>query len=58
MQDNWTILNLLSFKQQQQISRLPHESLGFQKILRECTDLPSSAHFTSRINHRSGDFDT
>jgi non-ribosomal peptide synthetase component F len=58
MQHDWTILDLLRFVHYQQISRLPHECLGFQKILHECIDLPSASHFTSRINHRSVDFDT
>lgn len=59
IQDNWINLDLLRFLRDQQISKLPHhECLRLQKILYECADPWSSAHFTSRINRRSGDFDT
>ena len=47
---------LLSALQQQQIARLPHETLGFRKLLAMCpADQPSSSlpafFFTSRVNH-------
>ncbi|KAL5048586.1 hypothetical protein BDW71DRAFT_205283 [Aspergillus fruticulosus] len=47
----WTMHDLLESAQQQLISRLPHESLGFRDLLRNCTALPIGTVFTSLLNH-------
>ncbi|KAL6233521.1 hypothetical protein BDW75DRAFT_241920 [Aspergillus navahoensis] len=47
----WTMHDLLNSVQQQLISRLPHESLGFSDLLRNCTDMPVGTVFTSLLNH-------
>ena len=47
----WTAADLLDYVREQQISRLPHETLGFREVLGECAGMSPSQHFTSRINH-------
>ncbi|KAL4973044.1 hypothetical protein BDW66DRAFT_143034, partial [Aspergillus desertorum] len=47
----WTVQDLLKSVQQQLISRLPHESLGFRDLLRNCTSMPVGTVFTSLLNH-------
>ncbi|KAL4951400.1 hypothetical protein BDW69DRAFT_186434 [Aspergillus filifer] len=48
---NWSIRDLLHSVQQQLISRLPHENLGFRDIVRSCTGMPAGTVFTSLLNH-------
>ncbi|KAL4748184.1 hypothetical protein BDW72DRAFT_196020 [Aspergillus terricola var. indicus] len=47
----WTTHDLLKSVQQQLVSRLPHESLGFRDLMRNCTDMPVGTVFTSLLNH-------
>jgi amino acid adenylation domain-containing protein len=47
----WTTHDLLKSVQQQLVSRLPHESLGFRDLMRNCTDMPVGTVFTSLFNH-------
>ncbi|KAL4869849.1 hypothetical protein BDV12DRAFT_195858 [Aspergillus spectabilis] len=47
----WSIRDLLHSVQQQLISRLPHESLGFRDMIRSCTDLAPGTLFSSLVNH-------
>ncbi|CBF87069.1 protein easA [Aspergillus nidulans FGSC A4] len=47
----WTTHDLLRSVQQQLVSRLPHESLGFRDLMRNCTDMPVGTVFTSLLNH-------
>ncbi|KAL5334140.1 hypothetical protein BJX70DRAFT_402843 [Aspergillus crustosus] len=47
----WSIRDLLQSVQQQLISRLPHETLGFRDMIRSCTDLAPGTLFTSLLNH-------
>lgn len=49
-----TVLELLHQVRDQQRHRIPHESLGFRTIIRECTDWAPSTRFTSIVNHRPG----
>ncbi|KAL4879275.1 hypothetical protein BJY04DRAFT_220395 [Aspergillus karnatakaensis] len=47
----WSIHDLLQSVQEQLISRLPHESLGFRDIVRTCTNLAPGTLFSSLLNH-------
>lgn len=46
-----TAADLLNYLREQQISRLQHETVGFQEVLGDCAGMSPSQHFTSRINH-------
>ncbi|KAF1848737.1 nonribosomal peptide synthase [Cucurbitaria berberidis CBS 394.84] len=47
----WTVLDLLHYIQDQQISNMPYESLGFREITRHCTDWPDWTNFSSVLQH-------
>ncbi|KAJ4374878.1 hypothetical protein N0V83_001956 [Neocucurbitaria cava] len=47
----WSVLDLLSYIQDQQISNMPYESLGFREITRHCTDWPDWTNFSSVLQH-------
>ncbi|KAF2267152.1 acetyl-CoA synthetase-like protein [Lojkania enalia] len=47
----WTVLDLLSYIQDQQIANMPYESLGFREITRNCTDWPDWTNFSSVLQH-------
>ncbi|KAL4782892.1 hypothetical protein BJX76DRAFT_358524 [Aspergillus varians] len=47
----WSIHDLLQSVQQQLISRLPHESVGFRDLIQSCTDMAPGTPFTSLLNH-------
>lgn len=47
----WTVHDLLSYIQDQQISNMPYESLGFREITRHCTDWPDWTNFSSVLQH-------
>ncbi|KAL4939595.1 hypothetical protein BDV06DRAFT_224867 [Aspergillus oleicola] len=51
LDSKWSVRDLLNSVQQQLISRLPHENLGFRDIMRSCTDMPACTVFTSLLNH-------
>jgi hypothetical protein len=47
----WTVLDLLNNIQDQQISNMPFETLGFRDITRNCTDWPDWTNFSSILQH-------
>ncbi|KAF2707683.1 acetyl-CoA synthetase-like protein [Pleomassaria siparia CBS 279.74] len=47
----WTVLDLLTYIQDQQISNMAYESLGFRDITRNCTDWPDWTNFSSVLQH-------
>ncbi len=47
----WTVMDLLKFVQDQQISNMPFESLGFREITRHCTEWPDWTNFSSVLQH-------
>lgn len=47
----WTVRDLLAYIQDQQISNMPFESLGFREITRHCTDWPDWTNFSSVLQH-------
>lgn len=48
---DWTVHDLLRCIQDQQISNMPYESLGFRDITRQCTDWPDWTNFSSILQH-------
>ncbi|KAF1365608.1 CoA-dependent acyltransferase [Lizonia empirigonia] len=48
---DWSVLDLLSYIQEQQIANMPYESLGFREITRHCTDWPAWTTFSSVLQH-------
>jgi amino acid adenylation domain-containing protein len=51
-----TILDLLNTIQQQQTDTIPHESMGFQQIINQCTDWAPATRFSSVFQYQ--DFGT
>ncbi|PYH86198.1 acetyl-CoA synthetase-like protein [Aspergillus uvarum CBS 121591] len=47
-----TVLELLRMIQQQQTDTIPHESLGFQHIIDQCTDWPAATRFSSVFQYQ------
>jgi len=47
----WTVHDLLSYIQDQQIANMPYESLGFREIIRHCTEWPDWTNFSSVLQH-------
>ncbi|XDG05068.1 hypothetical protein ABKA04_004683 [Annulohypoxylon sp. FPYF3050] len=48
-----SVIDLLRDLHSQQLSRLPHETLGVSEILQSCADMSPPARFTSNINYLS-----
>ncbi|KAL4930202.1 nonribosomal peptide synthase Pes1 [Aspergillus undulatus] len=55
--DRWTALDLFRFLQDQQVSNMTYESLGFREIVRRCTDWPESTFFTTSVLHQNVDYE-
>ncbi|USP74910.1 nonribosomal peptide synthetase 4 [Curvularia clavata] len=53
-QSEWSVLDLLQNIQEQQISNMAYESLGFREITRHCTDWPDWTNFSSILQHDQG----
>ncbi|EUC31159.1 hypothetical protein COCCADRAFT_6918 [Bipolaris zeicola 26-R-13] len=51
---DWTVLDLLQNIQDQQISNMPYEALGFREITRNCTEWPDWTNFSSILQHDQG----
>ncbi|OAL51558.1 acetyl-CoA synthetase-like protein [Pyrenochaeta sp. DS3sAY3a] len=47
----WSVIDLLNYIQEQQISNMPYESLGFREITRHCTEWPDWTNFSSVLQH-------
>ena len=52
-QPNWTVLDLLQSIQDQQVTNMSHESLGFREIIKQCTDWPDWTNFSTVVQHQS-----
>ncbi|KAK3903068.1 hypothetical protein C8A05DRAFT_43642 [Staphylotrichum tortipilum] len=48
-----TAKELLRQVQDQQVSNMPHEVLGFREIIRHCTNWPRWTYFTSTVQHQN-----
>ncbi|KAE8394317.1 hypothetical protein BDV23DRAFT_11565 [Aspergillus alliaceus] len=55
--ERWTGLDLFRYLQDQQVSNMPYESLGFREIIRNCTDWPDSTFFTTSVFHQSVEYE-
>ncbi|KAJ5684602.1 uncharacterized protein N7477_000947 [Penicillium maclennaniae] len=55
--DKWTGLDLFRFLQDQQVSNMPFESLGFREIIKKCTDWPDWTYFTTSVFHQNVDYE-
>jgi aryl carrier-like protein len=52
-QDRWSVLDLLQSIQTQQVTAMPYESLGFREIIKNCTDWPDWANFSTVCQHQN-----
>ena len=52
-QPNWTVLDLLQAIQDQQVTNMSYESLGFREIVKQCTDWPDWTNFSTVVQHQS-----
>ena len=53
LHSDWKIIDLLRHVQNQQLSNMPFESLGFREIIRQCTDWPKWTQFSSLVQHQN-----
>ncbi|KAM5489397.1 NRPS cluster protein [Microsporum audouinii] len=49
----WTALDLLRFVQDQQVTNMPYEALGFREITKHCTEWPDWTNFTTIVQHQN-----
>ncbi|KAJ5429495.1 AMP-dependent synthetase/ligase [Penicillium cf. griseofulvum] len=54
---HWTGVDLFRYLQDQQVSNMPFESLGFREIIRQCTDWPDWTYFTTSVFHQNVDYE-
>jgi non-ribosomal peptide synthase protein (TIGR01720 family) len=55
--EKWTGLELFRYLQDQQVSNMPFESLGFREIIKQCTDWPAWTYFTTSVFHQNVDYE-
>ncbi|KAJ6112792.1 hypothetical protein N7512_008116 [Penicillium capsulatum] len=55
--EQWTGLDLFRYLQDQQVSNMPFESLGFREIIKQCTDWPAWTYFTTSVFHQNVDYE-
>ncbi|PKS08582.1 hypothetical protein jhhlp_004968 [Lomentospora prolificans] len=48
-----SVLDLLALVQEQQLAAMPHESLGFRRLIKNCTDWPDWTRFSSVVQHQN-----
>ena len=51
--EGWTALDLLRYVQDQQVSNMPYEALGFREITKHCTEWPDWTNFTTVVQHQN-----
>lgn len=51
--ENWKALDLLRYVQDQQVTNMPYEALGFREITRHCTEWPDWTNFTTVVQHQN-----
>ncbi|KAK4246306.1 non-ribosomal peptide synthetase [Corynascus novoguineensis] len=47
-----SIHDLLALVQEQQMAAMPHENLGFRRLIKNCTDWPHWTRFSSVVQHQ------
>ncbi|KUJ23668.1 condensation-domain-containing protein [Mollisia scopiformis] len=52
-QEDWTVLDLLHSIQDQQVTAMPYESLGFREIIKHCTSWPDWTNFSTVCQHQN-----
>ncbi|OQE06785.1 hypothetical protein PENVUL_c016G05101 [Penicillium vulpinum] len=57
LNENWTGVDLFRYLQDQQISNMPFESLGFREIIKQCTEWPDWTYFTTSVFHQNVDYE-
>lgn len=57
LDENWTAVDLFRYLQDQQVSNMPFESLGFREIIKQCTDWPAWTYFTTSVFHQNVDYE-
>ena len=57
LNENWTGVDLFRYLQDQQVSNMPFESLGFREIIKQCTDWPTWTYFTTSVFHQNVDYE-
>jgi len=55
IQPGWKALDLLQHLQEQQLSNMPFETLGFREIFKHCTDWANYTRFSSIVQHQNID---
>lgn len=55
--ERWTGVELFRYLQDQQVSNMPFESLGFREIIKQCTDWPAWTYFTTSVFHQNVDYE-
>ncbi|OKP14387.1 Nonribosomal peptide synthetase 1 [Penicillium subrubescens] len=55
--EKWNGLELFRYLQDQQVSNMPFESLGFREIIKQCTDWPAWTYFTTSVFHQNVDYE-
>ncbi|KAJ5098889.1 hypothetical protein N7532_005890 [Penicillium argentinense] len=57
LEEKWTGVDLFRFLQDQQVSNMPFESLGFREIIKQCTNWPAWTYFTTSVFHQNVDYE-
>ncbi|KAJ5794166.1 AMP-dependent synthetase/ligase [Penicillium paradoxum] len=57
LNENWSGVDLFRYLQDQQVSNMPFESLGFREIIKQCTDWPAWTYFTTSVFHQNVDYE-
>ena len=57
LDEKWTGVDLFRYLQDQQVSNMPFESLGFREIIKQCTDWPDWTYFTTSVFHQNVDYE-
>lgn len=57
LDEKWTAVDIFRYLQDQQVSNMPFESLGFREIIKQCTDWPDWTYFTTSVFHQNVDYE-
>jgi aryl carrier-like protein len=57
LSEKMTGLDLFRYIQDQQVSNMPFESVGFREIIKQCTDWPAWTYFTTSVFHQNVDYE-
>ena len=53
LEQNITVENLISSLQDQEVESMPHHHLGFRSIIKDCTNWPADARFSSAVVYQN-----